>query len=100
MSRRAKVIVAAAAFVFIAGGFFAAYGLLWQEEPVVETPEAREVADALAGYGDDAAALLPVGADDQLVEGIRAALPPGTTIVADAEHWAPNGLGGGTVPPL
>jgi hypothetical protein len=98
MKLRTRILIAIAALALLAGGLTTAYLLLWQEEPSTATPEGIGVAEALDNYGDDAAVLLPVGADDELIDGVRGVMPPGTRIVADPERWAPNGLDGGTIP--
>ena len=59
--------------------------------------QADQVVAALRKLATDPQTLVASGARSQVAGRARQAIPTGSTVVADAKSWAPDGLGGGTM---
>ena len=68
------------------------------EATVVAPPgQGMDVAVALELLESEPQQLVPVELEDDLDGQLAVALPPGSTVEADPESWAPDGIGGGVM---
>ena len=61
------------------------------------SPEAHEVAEALARLATDPDSLVASSSRSQVGTRAREAVPPGTTVTVHEKSWARDGVGGGAV---
>lgn len=94
----ASVVVASV--VVVVAGVALWFGLRHAASSPSEDPgagEAPAVVSALAHLESDPTSLVPAQLADELGGNIESAVPRGSTVVADASTWAPDGSGGGTI---
>lgn len=100
MSKRGWWISASAMALMLLCGAAIVWFVLMSPGRSADRPPAEvaaEVTQALEALETDPAALLPAELQEEFGADVDAALPVGTTVVADPESWEPSAAGGGVI---